>query len=120
MLKRHVKFKHEGEAFSCSICGHKTYTLSHLRDHNRTIKWILCDFMGKTKRSLKIHMLRHDDPKFLCLDCTYKTYDRANFLVHRTVKHGNIAFKCRECDYETKSKRSLRQHKEKHHLKPVI
>ena len=94
-------FRHEGEAFICSICDYKTYTLSHLQaqeeTHNeRTIKCILCDFMGKTKRSLNVYMLRHDDPKFLCLDFSYKTYERANFLIQRTVKHGNIACKCGE------------------------
>ena len=94
-------FRHEGEAFICSICDHKTYTLSHLQVHEethneRTIKCILCDFMGKTKRSLNVYMLRHDEPKFLCLDFSYKTYERANFLIHRTVKHGNTACKCGE------------------------
>ena len=111
-------FRHKGKAFICSICDHKTYTLSNLQAHEethneRTIKYILCDFIGKTERSLNVHMLRHDDPKFLCLNFSYKTYERVNFLIHRTVKHGNIACKFEECDYETKSKRNLRQHKEK-------
>ena len=121
-LKRHVKFKHEGEAVLCSFCNYKTYTHSHLRKHEethneRTIKCTLCEYVGKSENSLKVHLLRHDDPKYFCEQCQYKTYDSTNFRVHMTVKHGNIICQCEECDYKTKSKRSLRQHIKKHHGK---
>ena len=117
-MKAHIKFKHEGVAYLCSICNHKTSTSSHMRAHEethnkRTLKCRDCDYKGTTNLLLKIHMLRHEDPKYLCEECDYKTYDRANFTVHKTVKHGNVTHKCLTCGHETKAKRSLEQHKKK-------
>ena len=117
-MKTHIKFKHEGEAYMCSICNHKSSTSSHMRAHEethnkRTLECTTCDYKGTTNLLLKVHMLRHADPKYMCEECDYKTHDRANFTVHKTVKHGNVILKCLTCGYETKAKRSLEQHKKK-------
>ena len=119
-MKRHIQFKHEGGAFLCSSCDFKTDTLCHLRAHEeqhneRTLKCPHRTYMGRGDSTLKKHMLRHEDPKYLCTECDYKTYDAANFSTHRTTKHGKVVHQCESCDYGSKSKRSLRQHKDKHH-----
>ena len=71
--------------------------------------------MGTHTNTLQHHKLRHQEAKFLCDKCSYKTSDGRNFHAHKTVKHGNIILKCEYChDYNTKSARSLRKHKYRH------
>ena len=71
--------------------------------------------MGKTEGNVKRHKKRHEDPKYLCHKCEYKTYDAANFKVHTTERHGNITIVCEKCEFSTKSKRTFRQHNQKKH-----
>ena len=68
--------------------------------------------------SIRDHLLcklRHQDPKYLCDKCEYKTYDAGTFSTHKKVKHGTVILTCEEClDFSTKSERTLRNHKSKH------
>ena len=41
--------------------------------------------MGRGKNTLKKHMLRHEDPKYICTECDYKTYDAGNFSTHKST-----------------------------------
>ena len=71
--------------------------------------------MAKSNSRLKTLMQRHEDPKYFCTECDYKSYDQTNFRTHKIINHGTIILKCKNCDYTTKSKQSLKQHIEKQH-----
>ena len=107
VLKRNDKFRHKGEVYICSLCDFKTDTLSHSHIHEeqhneRTLKCPQCKYMGRGKNTLKKHMLRHEDPKYICTECDYKTYDAGNFSTHKSTKHGKVVPKCDTCDYNPK------------------
>ena len=108
--------------FVCSFesCDYKAPKVSVLARHkdihntNEMYNCDACEYKGKGKHNLKVHMKKHKEPSLSCTDCKYKTYDSANFSVHKRVKHGNIILNCEVCEFTSKSKRSLRMHKEKH------
>ena len=55
-----------------------------------------------TPENLKIDIRsKHENIKFTCLQCDYKTTTKRNLELHVQSKHGNIKYFCQECDYKT-------------------
>jgi len=121
-LKQHIKVRHEGgEEYRCKEegCSFKgpPYKLKiHTGRHNteNSIKCDKCAYSTSSTENLKSHLLCHEEPKYLCNVCDYKTWNSANFSTHKITKHGSITHSCDNCDFVTKSRRTFRQHKMKH------
>ena len=90
------------------------WLILHEQTHGaRTFECEICKFIGKTKASVRKHQTRHKDPKYLCHECDYKTYDSANFKCHTTVRHGTEILNCEKCNFSTKLKQTLKEHEKK-------
>ena len=121
-LKQHIKVRHGGgEEYKCKEEGctfrGPPYQLKiHREKHNKeySINCDKCAYSTNSTENLKSHSYRHEEPRFLCNLCDYKTWNSANFSTHKVTKHGSIEYTCEKCDFVTKSRRTSRQHNMKH------
>lgn len=87
--------------FKCKFCAHVTHRMDYLKKHMLEqhtpdkIRWFYCpqcDYKGKTKSGLQVHiMMRHtslDQIKwFECHQCPYKGKLKSNLKNHIIAKH---------------------------------
>lgn len=61
----------------------------------------------------------HEEPKFKCSLCEYKSFSKSNFDIHMR-KHNGEKFNCGQCDFVTHDPRTLKNHIFNTHAEKLI
>ena len=108
--------------YTCRYCDFVGNNAKEKAKHTRkfhkpekTIKCELCDYVGRSNYDVKLfHILNpskryHEEPKFKCSLCEYKSFSKSNFDIHMR-KHNGEKFNCGQCDFVTHDPRTLKNH----------
>ena len=77
-----------------------------------------CGFEAKTRSSLRIHKMTHDDSlKVKCDECDHKTLDGTRLKFHKAKEHGGAEVPCsmEDCNFKSSKTNELRYHRSTTH-----
>lgn len=124
VLRKHQKEYHDGNAYSCDICGFMEYRFHRLKEHisrkHYTVKDFLCHFCGDGfpyqhrlhEHVKKKHLMIRTN---VCNLCDKAYFEKNSLESHIRSEHtGERPHKCVECGKAFARKTSLVQHKQVH------
>ena len=108
--------------YKCKICDYKgklkTYLSMHMLTKHGKKKCNNCDFTTKHITTLINHKrTQHEGSTFKCEKCNFKASLEANLKVHVLAKHDGATFSCGKCHYIAASPEILMKHIQ-HHIIP--
>ena len=116
--------------YQCPICDRYYETTAQYTTHKKHCvkrdavvhQCSECSFIAETGRDLSKHFNRnHEQDKYVCSKCDYKTYTKGGMKRHKGLVHkeGDL-LKCSNCDYKTAAGFILRQHIQSNHENVVF
>jgi len=78
VLRRHIRIKHD-----------KTEKSRRIDQSHKPIPCSLCEYRTNTEGALLVHMDKHDDIEYMCVDCNYSHTNMIRFQNHKDKKHPN-------------------------------
>lgn len=120
MIEKYSKKASNKQTFVCDVCGHKSTTKTHLKNHMvthiREKKFVCSDCPKKfsTLKYLQNHQKLHDAKQYKCELCS-KTFSHKDSLnYHLKIHIGDKKFKCEYCPMQFLVAVQLRIHRRKH------